>query len=88
MISVPYDLKNLQVGCLFEIPSAFDSSDGRLFNNSEETIVNGKLTYRGSNKSDSKTLEIGNQGGTAVIRFSNSELGKYDLSQEQQVEYT
>ena len=31
MISVPYDLKNLQVGCLFEIPSAFDSSDGRLF---------------------------------------------------------
>ena len=64
-----------------------NSSDGRLFNNSEETIVNDKLTYRGSNKSDSKTLEIGNQGGTAVIRFSNAGLGKYDLNQEQQVEY-
>lgn len=31
MISVPYDLINLQVGCLFEIPSAFDNAPGRLF---------------------------------------------------------
>jgi len=31
MISVPYDLLNLQVGCLFEIPSAFDNAPGRLF---------------------------------------------------------
>lgn len=31
VISVPYDLKNLQIGCLFEIPSAFDDAPGRLF---------------------------------------------------------
>lgn len=31
IISVPYDLENLQIGCLFKVPSAFDNSDGRLF---------------------------------------------------------
>ena len=31
VISVPYDLENLQVGCLFEVPSAFDNTPGRLF---------------------------------------------------------
>lgn len=31
VISVPYDLENLQVGCLFEIPAAFDGAEGRLF---------------------------------------------------------
>lgn len=31
IISVPYDLERLQVGCLFEIPSAFDGAPGRLF---------------------------------------------------------
>lgn len=30
-ISVPYDLENIQVGALFEIPSAFDDAPGRLF---------------------------------------------------------
>lgn len=31
VISVPYDLENLQIGCLFEVPSAFDNTPGRLF---------------------------------------------------------
>lgn len=31
MIHVDYDLPNLQVGCLFIIPSALDNSEGRLF---------------------------------------------------------
>ena len=31
IISVPYDLTNLQVGALFIIPSAIDKSKGRLF---------------------------------------------------------
>ena len=31
LISVPYDLENLQVGCLFKIPSAFDNTQGRKF---------------------------------------------------------
>ena len=31
LISVPYDLENLQIGCLFKIPSAFDKTQGRKF---------------------------------------------------------
>ena len=31
MISVPYDLENLQIGCLFNIPEALDSGGKRLF---------------------------------------------------------
>jgi hypothetical protein len=31
IISVPYDLKGLQQGSLFIVPSAFDNSKGRLF---------------------------------------------------------
>ena len=64
-----------------------NSSDGRLFNNSDETIVNDKLTFRGSNKSDSKTLEIANQGGTAVVRFANGELGKYISNDDEEIRH-
>ena len=31
IIHVPYDLKDLQVGCLFEIPSGLDNAKPRLF---------------------------------------------------------
>lgn len=31
LISVPYDLPNIQIGALFEIPSAFDNTPNRLF---------------------------------------------------------
>ena len=31
MIHVPYDLPNLQVGALFEVPSGLDNGKGRLF---------------------------------------------------------
>lgn len=31
MINVPYDLPNLQIGCLFIIPSGLDNAKGRVF---------------------------------------------------------
>lgn len=31
MIHLPYDLHDLQVGCLVEVPSAFDGASSRLF---------------------------------------------------------
>ena len=31
LISVPYDLKNIQYGALFELPAALDNAKGRLF---------------------------------------------------------
>ena len=63
-----------------------NSSDGRLFSYSEEYILEeNKLTFAGATKSNSKTLEIGNQGGTAVIRFSNIDIGEYISDEDEEV---
>ena len=39
LISVPYDLENLQVGCLFTLPSAIDDGKDRLFRVAEMLTV-------------------------------------------------
>lgn len=63
-----------------------NSSDGRTFIISEEyEIEDNKLTYKGGKKSNAKTLEIGNQGGNAVIRFSNVGLGKYISNEDEEI---
>lgn len=65
-----------------------NSSEGRLFVCSKDTLVeDNKLTYKGATKSNSKTLEIGNQGGTAVIRISNTQIGDYVSNEEQEIKH-
>ena len=64
-----------------------NSSDGRLFNNAEDTLVDKSLTYKGASRSDSKKLEIGNQGGTAVIRIANNELGTYVSNDDEEIRH-
>ena len=65
-----------------------NSSDGRLFSYSNEYIVQeDKLTYKGATKSNSKTLEIGNQGGTVVLRFANTEIGKYISNEDAEIKH-
>ena len=63
-----------------------NSSEGRTFAMKDEYIVQeGKLTFKGASKSNSKTLEIGNQGGTAVVRFANTGLGNYASNEDEQI---
>jgi len=65
-----------------------NSSDGRLFTYSDEYILQeNKLTFKGATKSNSKTLEIGNQGGTAVIRFANTEIGEYISNEDKEIKH-
>ena len=45
VIHVPYDLPGLQIGCLFEIPSAFDNTPNRLF---RVTKLSAKMIYPAS----------------------------------------
>lgn len=45
VISVPYDLHDLQPGALFIIPSAFDNTKGRLF---RVTEISGEMIYPAS----------------------------------------
>ena len=39
LLSVPYDLEHIQVGCLFTIPAAIDDADDRLFRVIEMSTV-------------------------------------------------
>lgn len=65
-----------------------NSLEGRLFSYAEEYIVpENKLTFRGATQSNSKTLEIGNQGGTAVVRFCNTGIGNYVSNEEEEIKH-
>ena len=63
-----------------------NSSEGRLFTNSEDTEVkDNKITFKGSTKTNNKMLEIGNQGGTAILRFSNVGIGDYVSNDDEEI---
>ena len=65
-----------------------NSVEGRTFSYSPDYILEeDNLTYKGASKSNSRTLEIGNQGGTAIIRFSNIGLGKYISEDDQEIKH-
>lgn len=65
-----------------------NSLDGRLFSYEKDYILQeNKLTYKGAGKSNSKTLEIGNQGGTAVIRFANTAVGTYVSNEDAEIKH-
>ena len=46
-----------------------NSVEGRLFSYKDEYLVDQKLEYKGASESNSKTLEIGENGGNALLRF-------------------
>ncbi len=62
-----------------------NSVDGRLFSYESDYLVDEKLEYKGAEESNSKTLEIGINGGNALIRFSNTDLGKYSSDKDKEV---
>ncbi len=62
-----------------------NSVEGRLYNYNEEYTIDEKLTYRGGEKSNPQTLEIGAQGGSALIRFSNVNLGTYTSDKDKEI---
>lgn len=65
-----------------------NSSDGRQFVFAEEYILEkNSLTYKGASKTDTKKLEIGNQGGTISIRFSNDLLGTYISNEDEEIKH-
>jgi len=62
-----------------------NSTEGRLYSYSDTYIIEEKLEYRGATKSNPQTLEIGSQGGKALIRFSNINLGNYSSNEDKQI---
>lgn len=62
-----------------------NSVEGRIFSYDEEYLVDEKLEYRGAEESNSKTLEIGANGGNLIIRFSNTGLGQYSSDSDKEI---
>ena len=62
-----------------------NSLEGRLYNYSDEYIVNGALEYKGADESNPQTLEIGENGGRALISFSNVGLEQYSSDEDEEI---
>lgn len=62
-----------------------NSTDGRIYSYDDTYIIEEKLEYKGASKSNSQTLEIGNQGGNILIRFSNVNLGEYSSDKDKEI---
>ena len=64
-----------------------NSEDGRVFTYDENYVIKSHLTYNGGTSSDTKTLTIGNQGGSCAIRFSNTNIGTYKSNEDTEIKH-
>lgn len=64
-----------------------NSVNGLLFDYEEKYVIQNSLTYRGAKESNEKNLEIGNQGGKALIGIVNQNVGTYTSSEDRGTSY-
>lgn len=64
-----------------------NSLDGRIFKYNDEYKIEEELKYKGASKSNSKTLEVGNQGGNILMSFCNVGLGTYDSKDDTEIKH-
>lgn len=62
-----------------------NSVEGRLFNYTEDYIVNDRLEFKGAEESNPETLEIGSNGGSILLSFSNTGLGTYSSNKDDEI---
>ena len=62
-----------------------NSVEGRIFSYDDEYIIDGSLEYKGAEESNTHTLEIGSNGGSALIRFCNTGLGEYSSDSDDEI---
>ena len=62
-----------------------NSVEGRIFSYDDEYIIDGSLEYKGAEESNVQTLEIGSNGGSALIRFCNTGLGEYSSDNDDEI---
>lgn len=64
-----------------------NSLEGENYKYSDEYVVNGSLTYRASDKTDYKNLQIGQNGGSIEISFANKQVGTYSSADDTEITY-
>ena len=64
-----------------------NSLEGENYKYSDEYVVNDSLTYRASDKTDDKNLQIGQNGGSVAISFANKQVGTYSSADDTEITY-
>lgn len=64
-----------------------NSLDGARYTYTDQYQVSGSLTYRGSDESSYKNLQINRNGGKLSISFTNKNLQKYTSGEDTEVTY-
>lgn len=64
-----------------------NSGEGRTFTYDDQYLVQNSLEYTGSKNNNPKTLEIGSKGGSAIIRFSNTNIGEYISNEDAEIKH-
>lgn len=72
-------IDNPQIGTI----SYYKPAEEGLFRNDEKYKIDSEIVYEGSKSGSINNLEISNQGGTIIIRFSNENLGQYSTNQNE-----
>ena len=59
------------------------TEENKTFTYSEDMEVKGELVFNGNEKSDLKNLQIANQGGTIILRYTNSNISNYQSNDDE-----
>lgn len=62
-----------------------NSGEGRRYICDDSFLVTDKLEYQGAKTSNEKNLEVGNQGGKVLIRFSNNNVATYQSNDDAEI---
>lgn len=62
-----------------------NSVEGRLFDYTNDYVVHEKLEYKGAEESNPQTLEIGSNGGSLLLSFSNTGLETYSSDKDKEI---
>lgn len=61
------------------------STDGKTFEYENSFMVTNSLKYNGGNEDNTKTLTIGNQGGTILFRIVNKNISEYVSEEDDEI---
>lgn len=59
--------------------------ENKTYSYSEEMVVSDELVYTGSEKTDIKNLQIANQGGTIMLRYTNKDISAYQSNEDDEI---
>lgn len=61
-------------------------NDTSIFKNQDENIIN-ELEFKGAKSTDTRKLEISNQGGVISFRCANNNIGTYTSNDDEEINY-